>query len=75
VGSTLIRALIEEARRRGARKLGLRVLSTNPGAISLYERHGFEREGRMREEILLPDGTFADDLWYALWLGQRDPNG
>ena len=61
----LISAIVGEARSRGARKLGLRVLSTNTRAIGLYERHGFELEGRLREEIRLPGGTFADDLWFA----------
>lgn len=67
-GSLLIRALVDEARSRGARKLGLRVLSANTRAIFLYEKEGFEREGCLREEIRLPDGTYADDLWYALRL-------
>lgn len=66
VGSLLIRALIELARARGARKLGLRALSSNNGAISLYERHGFALEGRLSEEMRLPDGSFVDDLWFAL---------
>jgi RimJ/RimL family protein N-acetyltransferase len=43
-------------------------LSTNTRAITLYERAGFELEGRLRDEIRLPDGTFADDLWFAFWL-------
>jgi ribosomal protein S18 acetylase RimI-like enzyme len=68
VGSLLIGARVEEARARGARKLGLRALSTNTRAITLYERAGFEPEGRLRDEIRRPDGTFADDLWFALWL-------
>jgi ribosomal protein S18 acetylase RimI-like enzyme len=68
VGSLLVEATIDEARRRGARKLGLRVLSINTGAIRLYERHGFREEARLTEEIRLPDGSFADDLWFALAL-------
>lgn len=64
----LVDAAIAEARRRGARKLGLRALSNNVRAIRLYEAHGFELEGRIREEVLLPDGTYADDLWFALFL-------
>jgi ribosomal protein S18 acetylase RimI-like enzyme len=69
IGSQLVEATIGEARRRGARKLGLRVLSTNSRAIRLYERHGFREEARLEEEIRLPDGSFADDLWFALALG------
>ena len=72
VGSLLISALVKKARSRGVRKLGLRALSTNTRAITLYERAGFELEGRLRDEIRLPDGTFADDLWFALWLENGD---
>lgn len=39
VGSALLDAAVAEARRRGARKLGLRALLTNGHAIALYLRH------------------------------------
>jgi ribosomal protein S18 acetylase RimI-like enzyme len=68
VGSMLVAALIGEAVRRGARKFGLRALSTNHRAIRLYQKHGFREEGRLVEEFRLPDGTYADDIWLALWL-------
>jgi ribosomal protein S18 acetylase RimI-like enzyme len=68
VGAMLVRAGIDEARRRGARKFGLRALSTNLRAIRLYTRHGFREEGRLIREFRLADGTYADDLWFALWL-------
>ena len=66
VGSRLIEAMIAEARARGTRKFGLRALSTNEQAIRLYQRYGFREEGRLRDEIRLPDGSFADDVWFAL---------
>jgi ribosomal protein S18 acetylase RimI-like enzyme len=66
VGALLVAALIAEARTRGARKLGLRALSTNTNAIRLYEKHGFREEGRLKEEIRLLDGSYADDVWFAL---------
>jgi ribosomal protein S18 acetylase RimI-like enzyme len=52
------------ARARGARKLSLRVLSTNQPAIRLYERLGFEREGAMRDEFLI-GGRYVDDVLMA----------
>ncbi|KQO59791.1 GNAT family N-acetyltransferase [Curtobacterium sp. Leaf261] len=64
----LVHAAIEEARRRGVRKLGLRALSTNSVAVALYRQHGFEVEGRLREEFRQADGTWADDLWMARFL-------
>ena len=66
VGSLLIDVTIAEAFSRGARKLGLRALSTNGPAIRLYERAGFREEGRLKDEIRLPDGSYADDVWLAL---------
>lgn len=68
VGGLLVAAGVEEVRRRGARKVGLRALSTNRRALALYERAGFAEEGRLRDEIRLPDGSFADDVWLGLLL-------
>ena len=72
ISHRLVEAAIGEARRRGARKLGLRALSTNTVAVTLYERHGFELEGRLRQEFEQPDGTWADDLWFALFLSPTE---
>jgi ribosomal protein S18 acetylase RimI-like enzyme len=41
-GRAIIEALVDEARRRGARSIGLNVFGSNPGAKALYERAGFE---------------------------------
>jgi ribosomal protein S18 acetylase RimI-like enzyme len=68
VGDLLVRAAVEEARRRGARKLALRVLATNPGAQRLYERCGFVVEGVLREEFML-DGVYVDDVLMARLIG------
>jgi ribosomal protein S18 acetylase RimI-like enzyme len=68
IGGLLVDAGIEEARRRGVAKLGLRVLSNNPGALRLYRRRGFEEEGRLMSELRRDDGSYADDIWMALWL-------
>jgi ribosomal protein S18 acetylase RimI-like enzyme len=45
------------------RALGLRALSTTKPAIRLYQRFGFREEGRLEDEIRLPDGGFADCVW------------
>jgi ribosomal protein S18 acetylase RimI-like enzyme len=65
IGACLLEAAIEGCRRKGVRRLVLRVLSTNPGARRLYERHGFEVEGARREAFLL-EGAYVDDLLMAL---------
>ncbi len=60
VGRALVDAAIEEAKRRGAVKLSLRVLSTNEVARRLYAAAGFQTEGVLVDEFLL-DGRTVDD--------------
>lgn len=61
VGRALIRAAVEESRRRGARRLTLRVLGHNTPARKLYESEGFVVEGVLPEEFFL-DGAYVDDV-------------
>ncbi|MFJ3230190.1 GNAT family N-acetyltransferase [Streptomyces sp. NPDC086787] len=62
VGRALVRAAVEEARRRGARRLTLRVLGHNTPARALYASEGFVVEGVLPEEFLL-DGAYVDDVF------------
>ena len=68
VASALLAAAEQHARARGARKLSLRVLGTNETAMRLYERHGFQREGTLRDEFCI-GGRFVDDVVMAKHLG------
>ncbi|ANP54613.1 ribosomal protein S18 acetylase RimI-like enzyme [Streptomyces griseochromogenes] len=61
VGRALIRAAIEEARVRGARRITLRVLGHNTPARRLYASEGFVVEGVLPEEFLL-QGEYVDDV-------------
>ncbi|MER6162808.1 GNAT family N-acetyltransferase [Streptomyces sp. NPDC001868] len=61
VARALLRAARDEARRRGARRLTLRVLGHNTAARKLYESEGFVVEGVLPEEFLL-DGAYVDDV-------------
>lgn len=61
VGRALVRAAIEKARERGARRLTLRVLGHNAPARALYESEGFVVEGVQPEEFLL-EGKYVDDV-------------
>jgi len=63
-GRRLVEAAAEEAVRRGARKLSLRVLGGNIEARRLYEACGFEVEGVLRAEFLL-GGHYVDDVFMA----------
>ncbi len=64
VGAALLTAAEELARARGARKLSLRVLGTNPAAQRLYQRLGFEIEGILRDEFAI-NGRYVDDVLMA----------
>lgn len=54
VGSALIQAVIDEARRRGLSEVRLEVVDTNLRARALYERHGFVPAGRSNLRIFRP---------------------
>lgn len=61
VGRALLRAVQDEARRQGARRITLRVLGHNTPARKLYESEGFMVEGILPEEFLL-QGEYVDDV-------------
>ncbi len=68
VGRRLVEAAVEESRRRGARKLSLRVLGDNVAARHLYEICGFSVEGVLRDEFFL-DERYVDDVLMSHHLG------
>jgi ribosomal protein S18 acetylase RimI-like enzyme len=61
IGRLLLDAACEEARRQGARRITLRVLSVNTQARRLYEAAGFAVEGVLPEEFFLA-GRYVDDV-------------
>ncbi|MFG2885063.1 GNAT family N-acetyltransferase [Streptomyces sp. NPDC048297] len=61
VARDLVRAAADEARRRGARRLTLRVLGHNTPARGLYESEGFAVEGIQPQEFFLA-GAYVDDV-------------
>ena len=61
LGGELLRALLAEARRRGAAEVLLEVRAENAAAQQLYARHGFERIG-VRRGYYRPGGTDAHVL-------------
>ncbi len=64
IGRALLRETVEQARRRGATKVALRVLGHNLGARALYESRGSVVEGVLRGEFVL-DGELMDDVLMA----------
>lgn len=67
VGQRLLDAAVAEATLRGARRLTLRVLGTNRGALALYGGSGFIVEGTLPEEFFLA-GQYVDDVFMGLRL-------
>jgi RimJ/RimL family protein N-acetyltransferase len=65
VGSALLREGIDRARRAGAHKVALQVWPHNRAAIALYERFGFQHEGRLRRHYRRRSG----ELWDAIVMG------
>lgn len=64
IARRLVEAAVAEARRRGARKLTLRVLGHNTAARKVYESCGFTIEGVLRAEFHV-DGADIDDVLMA----------
>ncbi len=64
VAAMLLAASERSARERQARKLSLRVLSSNHAAIRLYEKLGFTREGTLLAEFFI-NGAYVDDVVMA----------
>lgn len=64
IGRRLLEEAVQEARRRGAIKLALRVLEPNTVAKQLYASCGFTVEGVLRGEFVL-DGQLVDDILMA----------
>jgi RimJ/RimL family protein N-acetyltransferase len=65
VGSALLRAGIDWARQAGAHKIALQVWPHNQAAVALYERFGFQHEGRLRRHYRRRSG----ELWDAIVMG------
>jgi len=66
VGTALMQACVDWARERGIHKLALQVWPHNDAALHLYEKFGFEREGRLRAHYRRQSG----ELWDAIVMGR-----
>ncbi len=65
IGSRLLHAALRGAREVGAHKVQLEVWPHNDGAIELYEKAGFEKEGLFRKHYRRRNG----ELWDSLVMG------
>ncbi len=64
LGTRLFQALVDWADAAGIVRLELTVMTDNAAAIGLYEKFGFEREGRRRCSMIV-DGACVDELALA----------
>lgn len=64
IGSALITALLDWAPRNGITRVEVEAFAVNEGAIRLYERFGFEREGCRRGAVMI-DGSPVDVVMLA----------
>ena len=60
IGTALLTALLDEAKRHGYEQAELGVIATNERAIGLYKKLGFEIYGTWPRELKYADGTYAD---------------
>jgi RimJ/RimL family protein N-acetyltransferase len=68
VGSALLTAAIEKARREGLHKLSLEVFPQNEAAIALYRKFGFLEEGRRVKHYRRANGELWDSIVMGLHL-------
>ena len=73
VGTALVTAAVEEARRWGSHKVALQLWPHNHAARSLYLKLGFVEEGRLRRQYRRRDGALWDALVMGLVLDEDSP--
>ena len=70
IGTALMRSICEWATcSPQVHKIELLVRSTNERALSLYRKFGFVEEGRLRDHVRLPDGSYIDEVsmgWFPV---------
>jgi RimJ/RimL family protein N-acetyltransferase len=65
IGWALLEQAVAWAQANRVEKLELHVFPHNAGAIRLYERFGFEREGYRKRHYRRADGSFVDAILMA----------
>jgi len=69
VASKLVKHLIDKAKENPLlEQLHLRVNSQNSGAISFYEKLGFEKVTVLKDAVKNPDNTYQDEYFYCFYI-------
>lgn len=71
LGQALIKMAIEEAQRRGKKKMILSTFATNQMGIALYQRCGFHIVGKYSKQYKMRDG-YVDEILMENWIGNRN---
>lgn len=63
IGSVLLEKSLDFAKKAGYEQAELEVVSTNIGAIHLYEKFGFKKYGTFPYNMKYSDGTYVSSDW------------
>jgi len=66
----LERAIRDIKQQPKIQRLQLVVMDGNDHAKRMYERAGFEHEGRRIKAVRQPDGSFRDEFFMGMWIGE-----
>jgi RimJ/RimL family protein N-acetyltransferase len=71
LGAMMLNRSIEDMRANpNIHRLSLTVLDGNDHALKMYQKAGFELEGRRVRSVRQPDGTYADEIVMGMWIGE-----
>ena len=73
LGYHLIKYALEASKHHGKEKVILSTFSTNPLAIHLYEKVGFEIVGTRKKHFKM-HGQYIDEVLMDIWIGDSNPN-
>jgi len=70
IGQAMLSFLIHWAKQSSVvEKIELHVRSSNSRAIALYQKLGFQEEGRLRRRVKIKNSEYLDDVLMGLWVG------
>jgi GNAT superfamily N-acetyltransferase len=68
IGSAMIKAQIEVARKIGLHQLAADIVESRPQVVHAFEHLGFERQAVLRDQFMTPDGDTLDLILMVKYL-------
>ena len=69
IGSNMLKFALKWCKQRSSlRKVDLSVFADNKGAVALYQKFGFEEEGRLKGAYREVDNRLRDNILMGLWI-------